>query len=150
MTTKLCFFLKCATIYCLFFPVYRATLSEFPDGTVVIDQASLEVKCANCGFICGRVVDEYTQFVDLFSFRLTVDLPTDTIRVCQRRTHKLLEHRHHYLNRMTSLTLNSESDYLRCEQLYELNLYSQLWNNPFHLSTCRVSSPCVHSEPTAS
>lgn len=132
-------------ILLLFFSVVKVQLQSFPAGTILVDRHYSAILCGNCGLRCGKIVDEK---VTLNRFRITIDIPTETVRVCQRIDHsdRRSIHRHNYLHRMTSLTITNGNDMALCEQFYKTRLYSQLWNGPFHRVTCRIPSPCVRSK----
>lgn len=119
-------------------------MTEFESGTVLINQINKDVECANCGVICGKMYEMYGQLrVTLFSFRLTLDFPTNVTRVCQRRQHKSAPHCHNYIYKVISLTVKDAESAAQARETYNLTMNSQLWNGPFHVVTCTIPSPCV-------
>lgn len=105
------------------------------------------MKCANCGFLCGfAFVDLHGGAqIQLTKFRVTVEIPTNITRMCQRVRKRLLPHLHNYHNQMTAFTVTNATDMAQCEQLHKISEYSQLWNGPLHRTPCRVPSPCFGS-----
>lgn len=116
---------------------------HFPLDTVCFVPGTGIIECVNCGLACGKFD---RGCVVLNNFRVTFDLPTETVRICKRAAGRYTVHRHNYYHRITSLTIRNEGDLEQCEQLYRMNQYSQLWNGPYHRVPCKSISPCVRKK----
>lgn len=104
-----------------------------------------KILCSNCLEVCGHVDRTASEVTGVFTkFRLLVDLPIETVRICERKRPLEASHRHHYANRVLTL---SPIDFAKANLFETVNqpkIYSKSFSAPFHQTPCRVVSPCLN------
>lgn len=134
----------------LFFFVYLfleilKPFTHFIPGGVKLTERN-DVFCGNCGLQCGVLKKQFgVNMINLTKFRMTVDIPCETMRVCERVSRRLRSHGHHYVTHIITGEIKSKEDLEKFEKDYHISLFSKCFDGPMHNNACRVISPCGRS-----
>lgn len=100
--------------------VIIAGSEHFESGCLIYKKGSTtELVCGNCGEVSAKIKELCGKMVLVITkFRITMDFPIKTLRICQRGVNRQNPHRHNYSYKFISGTLNSSSEFTRMAAKY--------------------------------
>lgn len=134
---------------CVFFILYLSEIRDDPKHfhrggvNLLSNGPTTDAVCGNCSFKCGY--QETSGIIVLTDFRLTIDVPVDRFRICEKGKDVNDLHRHHYINRVITMGFNDYHRVKKFEPMLTADFSAQDFAKTSEI-VCRSVSPCKKGE----